>query len=92
MKKKLSLDPAALQVESFASAPQMELRATVHAREVTPDPDCQFSYDYGSPCESAPGYTCLNTCAATCPNTCAYSCPNTCGAVCTAGPACVDPY
>jgi hypothetical protein len=89
--KKLSLDPGALRVESFVAAAPDETRATVQALQVTPDPDCQFSYDYGSPCESAPGYTCLNTCGATCPNTCAQTCGSTCGHVCTAGPACIDP-
>ena len=89
--KKLYLDPTALQVESFEPARSQELRATVHAREVTPDPDCQYSYDYGSPCESAPGYTCLNTCAATCPSTCAATCPATCSALCTYGPGCIEP-
>jgi len=88
--KKLSLDPAALQVESFEPARAQELRATVHAREVTPDPDCQFSYDYGSPCESAPGYTCLNTCPATCANTCG-TCSFTCSSLCTQGPGCIEP-
>ena len=89
--KKLSLDVGALQVESFVPAAPLELRATVHAREVTPEPDCQFSYDYGSPCPSAPGYTCLNTCPATCANSCAGTCYATCGRLCTAGPACIDP-
>jgi hypothetical protein len=88
--RKLHLDPATLQVESFESARSQELRATVHAREVTPDPDCQFSYDYGSPCESAPGYTCLNTCPATCANTCG-TCSFTCSSLCTQGPGCIEP-
>lgn len=90
--KKLSLDPGALRVESFAAEPWAGARATVRGLQVTPDPDCQFSYDYGSPCESSPGYTCLNTCAATCPDTCPVTCAATCGRLCTAGPACIDPY
>lgn len=89
--KKLSLDPAALRVESFVPAPRHEGRATVQANQVTPEPDCQFSYDYGWPCESAPGYTCLNTCPATCPNTCAQTCGSTCGSFCTRGPGCIEP-
>lgn len=89
--QKLSLDPATLQVQSFVPAEQEEVRATVRAQQVTPDPDCQFSYDYGSPCESMPGYTCLNTCPATCQNSCPNTCSPTCGRLCTAGPACIEP-
>ena len=73
--KKLSLDPGALRVESFVAAAPDEMRATVQALQVTPDPDCQFSYDYGS----------------TCPSTCAQTCGSTCGHLCTAGPGCIDP-
>jgi hypothetical protein len=90
---KLRLDIDTLAVDSFEPARALDLRATVQARQVTPEPDCQYSYDYGNPCNTLDPMSGCDTCAETCAHTCARTCGNTCPASCayTCGFTCTVP-
>jgi hypothetical protein len=92
--RKLTLDPDALDVQSFDPLPQAALqRGTVHGHG-TDQPDCtNIGTQCPTWCDAAD--TCRftdlgNTCVATC-GTCAFSDPaQTCGATCN-DPACNQP-
>ena len=72
--KKLVLDLAALEVESFDAAPMQALRATVHARQDSFD-GCPISADE-SAC-TCPGVGV--TCDRICPDSAYVTCSRFCG-------------
>lgn len=73
--KKLVLDLAALEVESFDAAPMQALRATVHARQDSFD-GCPISVDV-TVCDTCPGID------PTCDRICPISGDPSCGKYCT---------
>jgi hypothetical protein len=74
--KKLVLDAESLEVESFAAATVMELRATVHAHEATMDSPCELSVDPSS-CGTCAEMTCDRICPETAYATCSRFCSPT---------------